>query len=59
MGARQYCVGKDIEGTWERIAGLSPGPTGTISDGLTGTFTDTSKGRTRSAPPEISPAERT
>jgi hypothetical protein len=41
VGARQYCVRKDFEGTWVSIAGLSPGLTGTISDGLTGTFIDT------------------
>jgi hypothetical protein len=41
VGARQYCVRKDLAGTWVSIAGPSPGLTGTISDGLTGTFTDT------------------
>lgn len=41
VGGRQYCVRKDIEGTWVSVAGLSPGLTGTISEGLTGTFTDT------------------
>jgi hypothetical protein len=41
VGANQYCVRKDTEGTWVSIAGLSPGLTGTISDGLSGTFTDT------------------
>jgi hypothetical protein len=41
VGANQYCVRKDIEGTWVSIAGLSPGLTGTISGGLSGTFTDT------------------
>lgn len=41
VGARQYCVRKDVEGTWVSIAGPSPGLTGTISDGLRGTFTDT------------------
>jgi hypothetical protein len=41
LGGRQYCVRKDLEGTWVSIAGSSPGLTGTISDGLTGTFTDT------------------
>jgi hypothetical protein len=40
VGARQYCVRKDFEGAWVSIAGLSPGLTGTISDGLTWTFTD-------------------
>ncbi|RHW27266.1 hypothetical protein D0Z08_08855 [Nocardioides immobilis] len=38
VGDRQYCVRKDYEGTWESVAGLSPGLTGTIPDGLTGTF---------------------
>src|SRR6476659_5933948 len=41
VGANQYCVRKDAEGTWVSVAGLSPGLTGTIGDGLTGTFTDT------------------
>ena len=41
VGARQYCVRKDTVGTWVSIAGLSPGLTGTIGDGITGTFTDT------------------
>ena len=41
VGAHQYCVRKDTEGTWVSIAGLSPGLTGTVSDGLTGTFTNT------------------
>jgi len=41
VGAHQYCVGKDFEGTWVSVAGLSPGLTGTISDGLTGTFLST------------------
>ena len=41
VGARQYCVRKDFDGAWTSIAGLSPGLTGTINDGLTGTFTAT------------------
>jgi hypothetical protein len=41
VGASQYCVRKDFEGTWVSIAGLSPGLTGTISDGVTGTFHST------------------
>ena len=41
VGARQYCVRRDVEGTWVSIAGTSPGLTGTISDGLTGTLTST------------------
>jgi len=41
VGAHQYCLSKDFEGTWESVAGLSPGLTGTISDGLTGTFRST------------------
>lgn len=38
VGTRQYCVRKDYEGTWDSVAGLSPGLSGTISDGVTGTF---------------------
>lgn len=38
VGGGHYCVRKDFEGTWESVAGLSPGLTGTVSDGLTGTF---------------------
>lgn len=38
VGAREYCVSKDYEGTWESVAGVSPGLTGTVPDGLTGTF---------------------
>jgi hypothetical protein len=38
VGARQYCVRKDYSGTWTSIAGVSPGLTGTIGDGLNGTF---------------------
>lgn len=41
VGAGQYCVRKDVEGTWTSVAGLSPGLTGTISDGVTGTFHST------------------
>ena len=41
VGGRQHCVRKDLHGTWESIAGTSPGLTGTISDGVTGTFTST------------------
>jgi hypothetical protein len=41
VGAHQYCLRKDFVGTWVSIAGLSPGLTGTVSDGLIGTFTDT------------------
>ena len=41
VGAHQYCVRKDYEGTWVSIAGASPSLTGTISDGVTGTFTST------------------
>lgn len=40
-GPHQYCVRKDFVGTWESLAGLSPGLTGTISGGLSGTFTST------------------
>ena len=38
VGAQQYCVRKDFEGTWRSIAGPSPALTGTIGDGATGTF---------------------
>lgn len=41
VGAHQYCIRKDFEGTWVSVAGLSPGLSGTISDGLTGTFEST------------------
>jgi len=41
VGDGQFCVRKDVVGTWVSFAGLSPGLTGTISGGLTGTFTDT------------------
>lgn len=42
VGARQYCVRKDFDaGTWKSNAGLSPGLSGTISAGLTGTFQST------------------
>lgn len=41
VGAQQYCVRKDFVGTWVSIAGASPSLTGTISDGVTGTFTGT------------------
>jgi hypothetical protein len=40
-GADQYCVRKDFEGTWVSIAGLSPALSGTISEGVTGTFHST------------------
>ncbi len=41
VGGRQHCVRLDAEGTFETIAGTSPGLTGTVSDGVTGTFADT------------------
>jgi hypothetical protein len=41
VGVHQYCVRKDTAGTWVSVAGLSPGLTGTVRAGLTGTFTDT------------------
>ena len=41
LGGRQYCIRKDIQGTWVSVAGLSPNLTGTISDGITGTFHNT------------------
>lgn len=41
VGAHQYCVRKDFDGTWVSIAGASPALTGTVTDGVTGTFTGT------------------
>lgn len=41
VGGQMYCIRKDFTGTWVSIAGTSPGLTGTISDGLTGTFQST------------------
>src|SRR5687768_5888703 len=41
VGGQQYCIRKDIEGTWVSIAGPSPGLTGNISGGLTGRFNGT------------------
>ena len=41
VGAQQYCVRKDFEGTWVSVAGPSPSGTGTVSDGVTGTFQGT------------------
>jgi len=41
VGVQQYCVRKDFEGTWVSVAGASPSLTGTISEGVTGTFTGT------------------
>ena len=38
VGAQQYCVRKDFVGTWVSVAGASPSLTGTIGDGVTGTF---------------------
>ena len=41
VGGNQYCVRKDVTGTWVSVAGPSPALTGTISDGVTGTLTST------------------
>ena len=41
VGAHQYCVRKDFQGTWVSRAGASPSLTGTISDGITGNFQGT------------------
>lgn len=41
VGGRQHCVRTDYEGTWDSIAGPSPALTGTLSEGVTGTFTNT------------------
>lgn len=41
VGRNTYCVRKDYVGSWRSVAGRSPGLTGTISNGLTGTFRGT------------------
>ena len=38
IGQKHYCFRIEYEGTWTSFAGVSPGGTGTISEGLTGTF---------------------
>ncbi len=38
LGQKYYCFRIEYEGTWTSFAGVSPGGTGTISEGITGTF---------------------
>jgi hypothetical protein len=38
IGQKHYCFRIDYDGTWTSFAGVSPGGTGTISAGVTGTF---------------------
>jgi hypothetical protein len=38
IGPKQFCVRRESTGTWTSFAGVSPGGTGTISAGLTGTL---------------------
>jgi hypothetical protein len=38
LGQKHYCFRIEYEGTWTSFAGVSPGGTGTISEGITGTF---------------------
>ena len=38
IGQKQYCFRIEYEGIWTSFAGVSPGGTGTISEGITGTF---------------------
>ncbi len=38
IGQKHYCFRIEYDGTWTSFAGASPGSTGTISAGLTGTF---------------------
>jgi hypothetical protein len=38
IGQNHYCFRIEYDGTWTSFAGVSPGGTGTISDGVTGTF---------------------
>ncbi|MEU4451587.1 hypothetical protein AB0F44_09650 [Nocardioides sp. NPDC023903] len=38
IGQKHYCFRIEYDGTWTSFAGVSPGGTGTISEGLTGTF---------------------
>lgn len=38
IGQNHYCFRIEYDGTWTSVAGISPGGTGTISAGLTGTL---------------------
>lgn len=38
IGQKHYCFRIEYDGTWTSFAGVSPGGTGTISEGVTGTF---------------------
>ena len=38
IGKKHYCFRIEYDGTWTSFAGVSPGGTGTIRAGLTGTF---------------------
>jgi len=38
VGLNQYCIRREFAGTFESFAGVSPGGTGTISAGVTGTW---------------------
>ena len=38
LGQKHYCFRIEYDGTWTSFAGASPGGTGTISAGITGTF---------------------
>ena len=38
IGQKHYCFLIEYDGTWTSFAGVSPGGTGTISEGLTGTL---------------------
>lgn len=41
VGTDRYCVRRDLVGTFETFAGPSPNLTGTVDQGITGTFTGT------------------
>ena len=41
VGTDRYCVRRDMEGTFETFAGPSPNLTGTVDEGISGTFTGT------------------
>lgn len=38
IGQQHYCFVIEYDGTWTSVAGVSPGGTGTIPDGITGTW---------------------
>lgn len=38
LGQKHYCFRIEYDGTWTSFSGVSPGGTGTISEGVTGTF---------------------